>query len=402
MGLKRFIASRLSRRGNGIALVSVALSVAVMIVAVAVTSGFRNEIRAKATGFMGSVVLVPPGQTPFNESYPFDGQLSYIDELRAIPGVESVSGVGYRSGIIKAGDEIHGLYFKGVDSLFDFNFFRSSLVSGDLPNLSGRVSSDILISKRLADKLHFAQGDRLTAYFVGEEVRARNFTVCGIYDVRLEEMDETFAVIDLRQIRRVSGWNPDDVSCVEIRITPETDIDKALYAVEEVEMFHGNNENGLFALSVKQIFSNLFDWLSLLDLNVVMVLVLMMLVAGFNMISALLIILFRKIPMIGTLKSLGMTGSQVTRTFLLRASSIVLRGMLWGDVLALVLCFIQDKWHVIKLDPESYFVSYAPVHIEWLSVILVNAISFAIIMLLLSVTSRFISRVDPARTMRAE
>ena len=120
------------------------------------------------------------------------------------------------------------------------------------------------------------------------------------------------------------------------------------------------------------------------------------------MISALLIILFRKIPMIGTLKSLGMTGSQVTRTFLLRASSIVLRGMLWGDALALVLCFIQQRWHIIRLDPESYFVAYAPIHIEWLSVLIVNILSFAIIMLLLSLTSRFISRVDPARTMRAE
>lgn len=402
MGLKRFIASRLSRRGNGIALVSVALSVAVMIVAVAVTSGFRREIRSKATGFMGSVVLVPPGQNPVNESYPFDSRLSYLDKLLEIPGVESVCGVGYRSGIIKSGDEIHGLYFKGVDSLYDFSFFRSALVSGDLPQVGGRISSDILISQRLADKLHFSTGDRLTAYFVGEEVRARNFTVCGIYDVRLEELDETFAVVDLRQIRRVSGWEPYDVSCMEIRISPDSDIEQAKVAVEEVEMFHSDEEQGLFALSVKDIFSNLFDWLALLDLNVVMVLVLMMLVAGFNMISALLIILFRKIPMIGTLKSLGMTGSQVTRTFLLRASSIVLRGMLWGDALALVLCFIQQRWHIIRLDPESYFVAYAPIHIEWLSVLIVNLLSFAIIMLLLSLTSRFISRVDPARTMRAE
>lgn len=374
-----------------------------MVVAVAVVGGFKAEIRAKATGFMGSVTLVAPGQSPLNEQYPFTSELSYTEALDSLRTVTSVSPVAYRSGLVKTDDAIAGIYFKGVDSLYDFSFFKSSLSEGALPQLCGRMSNDVLISRRLADQLSLGVGDKMTVYFIGEDVKVRRFDVCGLFEAQLDDIDKSFAVVDIRQVRRLNGWEKDQASSVEVRIAPKADIDAAEHSVEEVQFLRSEDSDpSLFTLSVKRIYAHLFDWLALLDLNVLMILALMMAVAGFNMISCVLIILFRNISTIGLLKSLGMTTREVSGVFLRKSASIVGKGMIVGNAFALLICVIQKYTHLIKLDPANYFVSFVPIDFNWPQIVALNVVSFIVIMLILSLTSIFVSRVSPSVTMKVD
>lgn len=410
MRAERFIAAklsdgdgRLSRTSNTIAWVSVGLSVAIMIIAIAVVAGFKSEIRARATGFMGSVMLVQPGQSPINELYPFSENLSYREKLASTPGVTGVSGVAWRSGLIKTDENIDGLYFKGVDSLYDFSFFTSCLVEGDLPDYHGRISNDVLLSRTTASKLGFHVGDDVVVYFIGDEVKVRKFRLCGLYDAGLEEIDTKMAVTDRRHVQRLNGWASDEVSSIEIRIDGNTSIEAMNDRVEEV-LFTSMQEDdhALFVTNVKKLYGHLFDWLSLLDFNVLMILLLMVAVAGFNMISAILIILFEKISTIGLFKALGMTSREVSRVFLLRAGALVGKGMLWGNILGIGLCLIQKHTRIIKLDPVNYFVSAVPIRLSIGEIILLNLVAAFLIMAIISLSSRFISRISPDRTMRVE
>lgn len=410
MSASRFIASklsdgdgRLSRTSNTIAWISVCLSVAIMIIAIAVVAGFKAEIRARATGFMGSVMLIQPGQSPLNEQYPFSENLSYRDRLLADPGVTGVSGVAWRSGLIKTDDNIDGLYFKGVDSLYDFSFFTNCLVDGALPDYHGRISNDILLSRTTTSKLGFSVGDDVVVYFIGDDVKVRKFRLCGIYDAGLEEIDAKMAVADRRHVQRLNGWTADEVSSIEIRTVPDASIERMSDRVEElIFTTMQEDDRALFVSNVKKLYGHLFDWLSLLDLNVLMILLLMIVVAGFNMISAILIILFEKISTIGLLKALGMTSREVTKVFLLRAGALVAKGMLWGNVVGIGLCLIQQYTRIIRLDPASYFVSAVPIHLSFGSLLLLNVVAAILMMALISLSARFIARVSPDRTMRVE
>ena len=410
MSAGRFIAKklsdgdgRLSRTSNTIAWISVCLSIAIMIIAIAVVAGFKQEIRSRVTGFMGSVMLVQPGQAPINELYPFSEQLSFRERVLAEPGVTGFDGVAWRSGLIKTDDNIDGLYFRGVDSLYDFAFFRDCLVDGELPDYHGRISSDILLSRPTALKLGFHVGDDVVVYFIGNEVKVRKFRLCGLYEAQLEEIDSRMALADRRQVQRLNGWEKDEVSSIEIRIAPDASIDRMAVRVEEV-IFEAYDESdpSLFITNVKKLYGHLFDWLSLLDFNVLMILLLMVVVAGFNMISAILIILFEKISTIGVLKALGMTSREVGKVFLLRAGRLVGKGMLWGNVLGIGLCLIQKFTRVIRLDPANYFVNAVPIRLSVPQLLILNVSAALLLMLIITLSTRFIARVSPDKTMRVE
>lgn len=408
MGASRFIASRLSegdsrlsRTSNTIAWVSVCLSVAVMIIAIAVVAGFKSEIRGRVAGLMGSVMLVQPGQSPINEQYPFAETLSYVDKVRQLPDVTSVSGVAWRSGLIKTADNIDGLYFKGVDSLYDFSFFDGCLVEGTLPSYTGRISNDVLLSRTTALKLGLAVGDDVTVYFVGEEMKVRRFRLCGIFDAGFEEIDTRMAVADRRQVQRLNGWSSDEVSTLEIRTKRGISPASVERAVEDIViMFSDDDDPALFTMNIEKLYGHLFDWLNLLDSNVLMILILMILVAGFNMISAILIILFEQISTIGLLKSLGMTSREVGHVFLLRAGAIVGKGLLWGNILGIGICLFQHFTHLMKLDPANYFVSFVPIQLNPISILLLDFCATFLILAIVSLSTRFISRVSPDRTLR--
>lgn len=402
IGSKADSTGRLSRMGTVISVVSVALSIAVIIVAVAVSDGFRSEIGSKARGFSGDVVLAEPGMEITLESGPVKADLSYINKLEDLPFVERVSPVAYKQGILKTDNEISGLLLKGVDSTYNLDFYGKFLREGRLPELNGKsISNEIILSGRVADMLHYKVGDRVVAYFVGEQVRVRSFNLVGIFDAQLEKLDKFLAVGDIRHISRLNGWG-NGVSGYELFLEKEAG-EKELAAIEDV-IFENQLEEDtpVIPTSLQEKYYILYDWLHLLDLNVLIILALMIAVAGFNMVSGLLIMLFERISQIGLLKSMGMTNRAVAGIFLTKSAIVVLKGMLWGNAIAVLLCLVQKHFGVISLNPDNYFVSSVPIEFSLAWILAMNLIAFAAIMLIMLLPCHFISRIDPASTMRVK
>jgi lipoprotein-releasing system permease protein len=402
MTADRTAGTRLSRLMVRIATASVAVGVAVMIVSVAVITGFKREIRYKAVGFNGSITLTNYDYNESFETAPVKVEDAFIPELLAIDGVTHAQVYATKGGIIKANDIIQGAMLKGIAPDFDGHFFRSSLVDGDLFTVSDTaVTNAVLLSTRLAALLNVKTGDAFEMYFIQDPPRVRKFTVGGLYNAQLDEVDKIFILCDIEHIRRLNGWQSNEVSGVEIFIDDLAHMDAITAQVNELAAYHITDEGTrLRVRTVRDYFSNLFDWLDLLDLNVGIILTLMIIVAGFNMISGLLILLFEKISMIGLLKSLGMRNADVQKVFLYRASFILIKGLIWGTVAGLACCFIQQYSGLITLNPENYFVSVAPVHLNVFHILRINAMAFIGIMLMLAMPALFITNVSPDKTMR--
>ena len=394
MNLNLFIAKKikgsgLSSTSNGIACVSVAISIAVILAAVAISGGFKKEIGKRAAGFTGEILMTVPGMDYMNDVYPLQADMSYLPDIKRIPGVESVNETAYKPGMIKEGSDVHGVMFKGVDSTYSLDFFADFITDGALPDFSGeRMSDQVLISKRLAVMLGYGVGDRISVYFIGEQVRVRKLVIAGLYDIQLEDMDERLALMDIRQVRRLNGWDEHERAEVydavgEIIMTEDQPLDAPVVVRQ-----------------ISEIYPGLFDWLALLDLNVLVVMILMMAVAGFNMISSLLIILFERISMIGLLKSLGMRTVSICKVFIYRGGAIVLRGMVWGNAVALVLLAVQKWLKPFRLNPVNYFVDFIPVELNPVHILLVDAAAFILMLLIMIVPSLFVARVSPDRTIK--
>lgn len=386
MDASRFIAKRISFKGN-IAMVSIAVSFLVMIIAVAVSSGFRHEIRDGVSSVSGDVQLVSAETGWGGEAVPVPMHPSYYGKLAEIPYIKEIEPVIYRGGIVKSGDNIHGVLFKGCR--------RDSLLSG----------LGVSVPARLAAKLGIAAGDDITAYFVGERVQVRKFHVVSLYDSILDSDENMVVRTSLADLQRLNGWDVGSVSALEFSLSPSfRSVDALEYAAADIGtvamLYTSPEEPAVTASSAASRYPQLFDWLDLIDFNVLFILVLMTVVAGFNMISGLLIILFENIPVIGILKSVGMKDRHIAKIFLSASSSVVLKGMAAGNAVALLLCWLQDITKILRLDPQNYFVSYVPVHIDLPLVLAADLGAYAVIMLLLLIPSLFISGVDPARTVR--
>lgn len=386
-----FISRRIQFKGK-LSAVCVAVSFLVMIVSVAVSSGFRSEIRRGLSDLCGDVTLTPLNANYMGESSPIPLSPAFLPEVEALDCVQSIRGTVTRAGIVKEGELIHGVLFKGTDD-YERNDTSSNMT--------------VSIPRRLSSLLKIGEGDDLAAYFVGEKVVVRKFHVEKIYDGILSSEDQLIVYTDLKTMQRINGWSQDEVSALEVSLKPKyrseeqirlcgIDIGAAVFANSS------EDEPTVIVNTVVQNFPQLFDWLNLIDFNVLVILVLMTIVAGFNMISGLLILLFENIPTIGLLKALGMADRGISGVFLRCSASLVGKGMLAGNALAIVLCLIQKYTHVLKLSPENYFVPYVPIDIDWWMILLSDAVAVAVIMLLLLLPSMFISRVDPAKTMRVE
>lgn len=381
-----FIAGRLNVRST-LATICIAVSFLVMIVAVAVSSGFRNEIRNGVSDVSGDVQLIPIHQDYLGENEHISRNSAYVSHLQAIPQVASVDPVVYRAGLIKSGENIHGVMFKGVEN----------------PSDTGRLA--VSIPRKLSTLLGIGPGDPLTCYFIGESVKVRKFTVASIYDGILDGADKLVVYASLEDMQRLNGWKEDEVSAFEVKAKPQYRTRSALSELEGTVGFYASSyaaedDETVFAKSSVSSYPSLFDWLDLIDFNVLFILVLMTVVAGFNMISGLLIILFENISTIGLLKALGMKDREIGKVFLISSSRIVLIAMAAGNLLAFLFCAVQGTTHLLGLDPENYFVSFVPVHVNPMLVLGADVLSYLVIMLLLLIPVRFISRVDPADTVR--
>lgn len=385
-----------------IAGISVAVSIMVMILSITISDGFKKEIKNKTSGFSGEIMLHSPGVEITTSQYPVLSNPSFLDALIKLEGVAAIQPYVYRSAIVKQKEEIQGVVIKGVDSLFDWSFFKGVLKEGALPQLSATVKEpQILMSRRMAHMLSYKVGDPVLIYFVDNNVRIRKFILSGIYDAQLEDLDKSLLIAASHILQSVNGWSTNEVSGLEIKLKGGYDIVQTATIIEDVIEKSTTNES-YFVTTVNELFPHLYDWLRLLDFNVLIIMLLMLAVAGFNMISGLLILLFEKISMIGVLKSLGMRDSAIHKIFLIRALYLVLGGMAIGNIVAFILIFVQQYYKVIPLDPVSYFVDHVPVFINWYKVALLNIGAIAIIILLLMVPSLFISKISPEKTLRVK
>lgn len=380
-----FIAGRLRFKGN-IAMICIAVSFLVMIIAVSVSSGFRHAIRSGLSDISGDIRITPPTLSVLYESLPIEADAAYRPYIEEVEGVSEIRPVVYKAGIVKSGDNIQGVLFKGMEN-------------------DDTVSLAVSVPKRLAEIAGLQTGDRMLTYFVGESVKARQFTVTSVYDALVEADDKLVVYADISDLQRVNGWNASEVSCLEILLEDdmrnESDIESANDRIGTlINAYSSDDEESVIASSSVSSYPQLFDWLSLIDFNVLLILILMTIVAGFNMISGLLIMLFENISTIGLLKSLGMTDRAISKVFLSSSAILVAKGMLAGNALAILFCIIQDTTKVLRLNPENYFVSFVPVKLDFGMILTADVLAFVLIMLLLLIPCIFISKVDPADTVR--
>ena len=369
-------------------MISIAVSFLVIILSLAVSGGFRREIRAGVSSLTGDIQLTSPSANIYNSDVCINADSTFMDELLARKGVEAVTPAIYRAGIIQNGEELQGVLFKAVPS-------RDS------------ASLQISIPRSLARTLRLKEGDEVRGYFIGERVQIRKFIVGSIYEGLSDNSGSPVVLASFEDIRRVNGWEEGKASALEITLQ-ERFRDRRPQKAKAVEIAGfaygraSEDDDPTLAIAAADKYYNLFDWLDLIDFNVLVILILMVLVAGFNMISGLLIMLFRNLSTIGTLKALGMGDRGIAGVFLRVSARVVLKGMLLGNALALLFCLVQHFTHFIRLNPDNYFVSFVPVSVNWIQVLGVDAAAFAAIMLLLLIPSLFIARVDPADTVRVK
>ena len=414
MNFPLFIARRIYSKSDGqrmvskpairIATAGVAIGLAVMIVSVSVVFGFKHTIRDKVVGF-GSHIQVGEFMTLQNaDQRPVAMTDSMMAALRSTDGVRHVQRFAMRQGILKTDEDFLGVLFKGVGPEFDSTFIHQNIVEGSIPAFSDSSSTNkLLISKSMADKLRLKSGDRIFAYFIDNGVRARRFDISGIYQTNLSQYDDAICYIDLYTAVKLNGWEPDQVSGAEVSVENFLKIDE----VEEIFIDKVNRQVDKYGetystKTIQELNPQLFSWLELLDLNVWIILALMIAVAAVTMISGLLIIILERTTMIGVLKALGARNKTIRHTFLWFAVFMIGRGLLIGNLLGIGLVLLQRYTGLIKLDPETYYVSTVPVELNIPLIILLNIATLLISIFILIAPSYLISHIQPAKSMRYE
>lgn len=412
MNFPYFIAKRLirgtesgvsfSRPINTIAIAGIAAGLAVMILAVAVLTGFKEQIRDKVVSFGSHIQITNFDSNMSYETTPIADTVRFVDEVKKIPGIRHVQRFAIKAGLIKTDSEIQGVVLKGVGSDYDWSYFGTSLVEGEVFNVTdtGRTNM-VVISKRLSEMLELKTGDSFAMHFVQEPPRMRRFTVSGIYETSLEEFDRVYVFCDMGHIRRLNGWNDSQVSGFEVFIDKFDDLDAMTEKVRNTIGFQLVEDETKFKVAnIRTKYPQIFDWLNFQDVNVVVIVVLVIIVAGFNMISGLLILILEKTNMIGILKALGAEDRAVRKVFLYQAAYLIGKGLLWGNVIGTGLALLQLKTGLITLDPSSYYIKTAPINLELVHILALNAGAMACILIMLLVPSQLISRITPVKAIK--
>lgn len=396
---------KVSRPAIRIATVGVAIGLAVMIISVCVILGFKHTIRDKVIGF-GSHVSVGNFMTIHGlDQYPIVMNDSMMQVLGKAPGVAHVQKYAMKQGILKTDEDFLGVMLKGVDEQFDTAFISKNMVEGVLPKFSSEKSSNqIVVSKLMADQLQLKSGQKIFAYFFDNgNVRTRRFTIAGIYQTNLTMFDKSIVYTDLRTAVKLNGWENDQVSGAEISVKDFRQLYKTSdYLVNMVNKTTDRTGETYSSVTIYDAHPAIFSWLGLLDLNVWIILGLMICVAGFTMISGLLIIILERTNMIGVLKAVGMRNKSLRHTFLWFAVFIIGKGMLIGDLLGIGIVLLQKFTGLVKLDPTTYYVSTVPVELPVPYIILINIATLIISVFVLIAPSYLISHIHPAKSMRYE
>ena len=407
MNTSLFIAKRLynAKENNNnytrpiirIAILAIALSVAVMILSVFILSGFKSNISNKVFGFGGHINI---SKFSYNQSYendPINFNSEMLTEIELMDFVDNVQTYATKAGVIKKNNEILGVVLKGVDQLYNWNFFNENLISGNVPLFNDSITENtILISKNISNKMKLNVGDEMIMYFMEKPVRVRKFIISGIYKTGLSEFDDITVIGDLKHIQKLNNWNLNQIGGYEISINNFKNIEIYTSLIDE------SIDYDLKALSINDKYPQIFDWLRLQDFNVLIILILMLIVGGVNMITTLLIIILEKSRLIGMLKAIGASDWNIRHIFIYNSLQIILGGLFWGNLIAVSLSLLQIRFNFLKLDEAIYFMDFVPINIELFSLFLINLGTIIICYLILVIPSAVIAKISPAKSIKFE
>ena len=412
MNLEFFIARRLildketkkniSRSMLRIAVTGVALSLAVMIISVAIVTGFKKEITNKIVGFGSHIQILNFDSNESYETQPIRKDQEFLSKLKSEPYIVNIQEFATKAGIIKSGTDIQGVVLKGIGSDFDWTFFKNYIIKGNTFTVTDSVRTNkVLISRYIASLLKLDVGDEFIMYFIQDPPRMRRFEVSGIYETSLEEFDRTFVLADIKHIQRLNDWNDNQISGFEITVNDFSRLDELTYDVMNT-VGYGFEDDGskLKVININEKYPQIFDWLNLQDMNVLIILLLMLIVAGVNMVAGLLILILDRTNMIGILKALGAVNVSIRKIFLYQSGFLIIKGLFWGNLIGLSICLIQKYFHVMKLDQSSYYLTSVPVNLSFYHLAGLNIITCIVILLILIIPSVVISRISPAQAIK--
>ena len=415
MNLPLYIAKRIysdqgdkrnvSRPAIRIATIGVAIGLAVMIVTVSVVLGFKHTIRDKVVGFGSHIQVHNIMNYNGSDPHPICANDSMMKAIESIDGVAHAERFSTTQGILKTDDDFLGVFFKGIAAEYDTTFLHKHLVEGSIPEFSDSVSHyKLLISKMIADKMRLKAGDRVYGYFIdGEDVRTRKFTVSGIYQTNMTRFDETLCFTDLYTASKLNGWTDNQATGIEVIVKDFDRLNEtADLFIDNVNRTSDEQGNALTTDTIYELYPQVFSWLELLDINVWIILALMVCVAGFTMISGLLIIILERTQMIGILKALGARNKTVRHTFLWFSVFIISQGLLLGNLFGIGLVLLQQYTGIVTLDPQTYYVSEAPMELNIPLIVMINLATLLICVFVLIAPSFLISHIHPAKSMRYE
>ncbi len=394
---------RMSRPAVVVAQAGMIIGIVVMLLTLFIVIGFKREVREKVIGFGSHIQVLNYDNNSTYETRPITVNDDLLQLLNSTPGVKSASVFATKPGIIRTEKTFIPIILKGcrLPSLDNspWSFFQQNLQTGHLPE----STQDILISQAMADRLELKCDTDLTCFFVEEKMRVRKFHVCGIYQTGFEDNDELFIVGDIRQVQQLSGWQPEKVSGIEVRINDFSDIDAMTNRVWALTANRPDADgNFLQTMSIVQLYPAIFSWLDLLDMNAIVIILLMLAVSGFSIISGLLILILDNIQFIGTMKALGASNRYLRQIFLWEAVLLVGKSLLWGNLIAIALFALQAWGHIIPLDASTYYVSYVPVYFTWWGWLLMNIGTLLVSLLILLAPSAIVTKISPANVMRWE
>ncbi|MGY3052370.1 lipoprotein-releasing system permease protein [Pedobacter sp. UYEF25] len=404
MNFEYFIAKRIAIKSERkfsklivrIAIVGVMLSLAVMVLSVAIIKGFKTQIEYKVRGFIGDVEVIRYDLNNSFEHSPILFTDSLKRQLKANNQIANFYPFATKPAILAANAEIEGINFKGIDNTYPWTYIKNHLIGGRVINFADSASAmkELLISNYTAKRLKLKIGDDFIMYFVQDPPRRRKFKVVGIYEIGVEDIDKGFVLGDINIVKRLNNWQPDEIGGIEISIKNFSNLQPVAQQIFE------NLPNNLRSYSVKENYPNIFTWLGLLDVNTTVLLVLMLIVGVINMVTALLIMILERTNMIGMLKSFGASNKSIMKIFLYNAAYLIIIGLILGNILGLGLGFIQSSTHVFKLEQSSYFLSYVPVEFHFMDVVLLNILTIVICLVVLVIPSFLISKVSPLKAIR--
>lgn len=409
MNLEYFIARRLVTAKNHkssisapilkIAIIAIAIGIIMMIIAVATGVGLQEKIREKVSAFNGHIIISNYDDNVSEVSVnPIPIQQDFYPEFKSVQGINHVQAVASKAGIIRTEESVEGVIFKGVGKDYKWDNLQEYIVSGRIPNLKDNLNNEVILSKYLADRLNFKVGDKFNTFFMKEDANSmpnmRVFKIVGIFNSGFQEFDATYIIGDIRHVQRINKWKNGEVGSFEVFID---DFDQLQQKGEEV---YNAIPSTLDSRTIEDKYYNIFEWLKLFDFNIALIIIIMVVVGTINMVVALLVLILERTQMIGMLKALGANNWSMRKIFLYNAGYLIIKGLLWGNIISLGLLFIQKYFEVIKLPPENYYVTVAPVSIKILAILLINAGTVVVCLSLLLIPSYIITKITPVKALR--